>query len=146
VRLIKFDASARFEILDDSNGRSRSGPGAQTPNASNVLGVGDRWKGTLWFLRDVAVAVVAGSAVLYVLPKAFGLTVPVWAWAAVGGIIAGAVVVLGVNRFKGDRRELGRWACGCSTDKAGDYLCGRCHDHCQCAFDEMGSPRPVPKP
>jgi hypothetical protein len=33
----------------------------------------------------------------------------------------------------------GVWACGCSGDKPGDYLCGRCVDHCECRFDELGA-------
>jgi hypothetical protein len=24
------------------------------------------------------------------------------------------------------------WGCGCSGDKQGDYICGRCEDHCEC--------------
>jgi hypothetical protein len=35
------------------------------------------------------------------------------------------------------KRDPGAWACGCSTNKAGDYLCKRCFNHCVCRFDEL---------
>ena len=42
------------------------------------------------------------------------------------------------------------WGCGCSGDKEGDYICGRCKDHCECpaARDHdsiTGSGRRVPR-
>ena len=48
----------------------------------------------------------------------------------------------GINKriasFVRSKRDPGAWACGCSVNKAGDYLCGRCIDHCECRFDEFG--------
>jgi hypothetical protein len=35
------------------------------------------------------------------------------------------------------------WGCVCSGDKPGDYICGRCEDHCECppAPDHEGAIR-----
>ncbi len=79
-----------------------------------------------------------------------------------GGILLAALILYLCKRLRGRvaafvtaarahmRSE--RWAeenrldCGCRGDKTADTSCGRCNDHCECAFDEMGPPVAFPKP
>ena len=85
--------------------------------------------GTGSFIREVLVLLVA-STLIGLFAKTSGLT----------------KTIMDLVRFKRRTRQ-NVLACGCSGDKSGCYLCGRCTDHCECPpFDEIGSPGTVPKP
>lgn len=137
----------RFAVRGDRPARQS---GAKCQIGPNVPEVAERWGEVRRFVRDVAVLVVGGvigGVILnYAVPQVFGLSVPVWGWTALGGASIGVLAILAYNRFGRGRRELGRWACGCATDRPGDNLCGRCSDHCQCRFDELGPQPRTPTP